>query len=106
MNKKECMMAEIDIENLQTQKVVTLEVPILKYEINGECVFDISEVSEEEMGLLVNAIDINLQHTDIELFYVEQEGNLPHFGPDFEFKIESNKLYGLYTRDKRYLKDD
>ena len=102
MDKK--MMAEIDIENSQTQKVVTLEVPIIKYEMNSECVFDISEISEENMELLVNAIDNNLEHTDIEFFYVDQQGNLPHFGPDFEFKIDGNKLYGLYTRDKRFLK--
>lgn len=100
MENKEVNMAEIDIENSQTQKVVTLSVPVLEYDFKGKCVFDISSISEVERELLIDAINLNLQHTDIELFYVDQEGDLPHFGPDFEFKIEENKLIGLYIRNK------
>lgn len=100
MGKKEVMMAEIDIENSQTQKVITLMVPVLEYDFKGKCVFDISSISEEEKDLLINTIDKNLQHIDIELFCGDQEGNLPHFGSDFEFSIDGNKLIGFYTRNK------
>lgn len=93
------MIAQIDIENSKTQKVETINVPIISYEYEKEFIFDISGINEYERQILNDAINIDLKYTDIEMFFVEMKPNIPNFGPDYEYKIEDNKLYGLYTRN-------
>ncbi len=92
------MTGEIDIENSHTKKVITLEVPITEYIVDDKCIFDISNLDNKELNLLKDAINDNLSYTDIEIFYVSTMGNLPHFGPDFEYTIKNNKLECLYKK--------
>lgn len=94
------MKAQLDIENSKTQKVETLNVPIISYEYEKEFVFDISNISDYEFRILKDAIDINLKYTDIEMFFVSMKPNIPNFGPDYEYKIKKGKLYGQYVRNK------
>lgn len=98
MDKK--MMAEIDIENSQTQKVITIKVPIITFDDLDDNIFDISSITEEEKKLLIDAINPKLEHTDIELFYVDYESDIPNFGPDYSFRIENDKLYAINERIK------
>ena len=94
------MKASIDIENAKTKKVITLEVPVIKQYDNDDISFDISGITKEERDLLIPAIDLSkeLKYTDIEMFYLENKPGIPHFGPDYEFTIKENILYGTYTR--------
>ena len=94
------MNAEIDIENSKTQKVITINVPIITFDDLDENIFDISAITEEENKLLIDAINPKLEHTDIELFYVDSESNIPNFGPDYSFRIENDKLYAINERIK------
>ena len=82
------MIASIDIENSKTKKVNTIYVKVLKNENNKNLIFDISELNEEDLKLLKNAIDDDLPYTDIELFFIDRE-TTPNFGPDYNYKIEN-----------------
>ena len=93
------MRAFIDIENSKTGKVVTINTKVLQYNSKGECIFDISLISNDERELLINAINPLLTYTDIEMFFIDND-NIPNFGPDFEYSLENNLLYAYYTRDK------
>ena len=95
------MKAWIDIENSHTQKVITLEVPLLEFDYHKKAIFDISNITQDELEKLKLAIDSKeeLMYTDIEMFFTDQ-GDCPNFGPDYEFTIKDNKLIGIYTRNK------
>ena len=94
------MIASIDIENSKTKKVNTIYVKVLKNENNKNLIFDISELNEEDLKLLKNAIDDDLPYTDIELFFIDRE-TTPNFGPDYNYKIENCKLILTYISKKR-----
>lgn len=95
------MKAWIDIENAHTQKVITLEVPLLEFDDLNKVVFDISNITQDELEKLKVAINPrkDLMYTDIEMFFTDQD-NYPNFGPDYDFTIKDNQLIGIYTRDK------
>ncbi len=93
------MKAFIDIENARTQKVITLIVPVIEKKQNDDISFDISKITDEERKILIPAIstDKDLTYTDIEMFFLE-DSNIPNFGPDYDFTIKDNILYGIYNR--------
>lgn len=95
------MEAWIDIENAHTGKVITLEVPIIELKYHNKVVFDISNITKDELEKLKLAINPrkDLMYTDIEMFFTDQD-DYPNFGPDYEFTIKDEKLIGIYTRDK------
>jgi hypothetical protein len=93
------MIAYLDIENAHTKEVVTLELDILINDEN-EFVFDISKLNEKQLLLLRNAIDEGKKYTDIELFFVDDD-NIPFFGTDYNFNIDSNHLKGTLNRKGR-----
>ena len=86
------MIAYIDIENAKTKKVTTLELDIIINDKN-EFVFEISKLNEKQLILLRDAINSDKKHTDIELFYVDDDSK-PFFGPDYIFNMDSNHLVG------------
>ena len=92
------MRALIDIENSKTQKVISYEVDIIKH-IDEDFVFDISSLNEDEMKILIDAINTSpvYRYTDIEMIYLEND-RCPYFGPDYDYHIEDNKLYAKYNR--------
>lgn len=92
------MKAYINIENSKTKKVEKIIVPLLEYNDEGIVKFDISNLSENELDILKNAIDDNLKYTDIEMFFTDID-KYPNFGPDYEFRINNNILEGDYTRN-------
>lgn len=94
------MRARIDIENSKTKEVITLDVLVMEYAENKKVVFDISSIGENELHILTDAINPKLTYTDIEMFYIDIEDNIPNFGPDYDFIIEGNTLCGYYTRDQ------
>lgn len=89
------MKAKIDIENSKTKKVITLNVDVIKYEHNKEVIFDISTLNDFEINILNDAIDEKLTHTDIEMFFLDNN-DIPEFGPDYKSIIEDNKLILKY----------
>lgn len=91
--------AYIDIENAHTQKVITIDVPIIEYDDIGICVFDISNITDEELLKLQDAINPELDYTDIEMFFVDTEPGIPNFGPDFDYEIINGHLIAKYTRN-------
>jgi len=93
------MKAQLDIENSKTQKVTTIIVPIISFEYEKKFVFDITNITEQEYEILTNAINPKLEYTDIEMFFVDIKPNIPNFGPDYDYTIENNKLYGFYSRN-------
>lgn len=94
------MNAQIDIENSQTRDVISIDVPITRYEDSKNVMFDVSHLTDQQLKLLIDAIDITMPHTDIEMFFTEDEPNIPNFGPDYEFELKNNRLIGKYTRDE------
>jgi len=98
--RKKAKIAWIDIENSKTQKVITFEVPVLKYERTQETIFDISKLNEQDVKLLIDAINptMKMNYTDIEMFYLDSMPRTPIFGPDFVYKIEDKKLIAKYIR--------
>lgn len=94
------MRATIDIENSKSKEMETLNVPVIEYEENKKVLIDISSITEHELFILSEAINPELTHTDIEMFFLDVENDLPHFGPDFDFSIKENTLCGYYVRDK------
>lgn len=72
------MMAWIDVENSHTKKVITYEVPLIKFEDYKEVIFDISNLNKKDLEILKLAIDTskNTWYTDIELFYTELESKI------------------------------
>lgn len=90
------MVAYITIENAKTQLTDDLEVDILKYEYDGQIVsFDISKLTARELKLLEDAIDSDLPHTAIDIFFVDSQPGVPHFGPDYRFSIYNKELIGV-----------
>ena len=92
------MKAYIDIENSKTKKVDTITVTLLEYNNEGNVKFDISSLTDCELEILKDAINNELDHTDIEMFFTDID-NYPNFGPDYEFKINNNILVGMYIRN-------
>lgn len=90
------------IDNAHAQKVITLEVPIIELKYHNKVIFDISNITQEELESLKVAINPrkDLMYTDIEMFFTDQD-NYPNFGPDYDFTIKDNQLIGIYTRDNR-----
>ena len=84
-------IVQLDIENSRTRDVITLELNIINND-EGYFVFDISKLDDDVLNLLVNAIDKKLTYTDIEMFYVNGD-KIPYFGPDYDFKIDNDRLY-------------
>ena len=99
--KGDIVKAYIDIENSHTKKVITLEVPIIEHIKNKIIKFNISNLSKKQIILLENAISElpELSYTDIELFYIDNNNNIPNFGPDYDFYIKDNLLIGIYNRN-------
>ena len=89
--------AYIDIENSKTKKVITIITNIVECDLDDKIIFDISDISTEELRLLVDAIDKEKNYTDIELFFVENY-KYPIFGPDYLFEIIDDKLIATYNR--------
>lgn len=100
MNNKYIGEAKLDIENSQTQKVERIILPILEYAEDDKFVFDITNLDENELKMLEDAIDFSLSYTDIELFYVSMEDGMFNYGDDFEYVIEDGKLKGKYIREE------
>ncbi len=91
------MKAYLDIENSKTQKVITICVDVLKYELDKEIIFDIAHLNNKELKLLEDAIDEKLTHTDIEIFFIDNN-KTPIFGPDYTYKLIDNKMIALFKR--------
>ena len=94
------MKAYLDIENSKTQKVITLCVDVLKYELDKEIIFDIAHLNNKELKLLEDAIDEKLTHTDIEMFFIDNN-KTPIFGPDYTYKLIDNKMILTKLKKKR-----
>jgi len=100
MNYQNNGTAKIDIENAKTQKVECITLPILEYNEEENFVFDISNLKENELKMLEDAINPTLGYTDIELFYVSMENGMFNYGDDFQYIIEEEKLKGKYIREE------
>lgn len=90
------MKGYIDIENTHTKDVITLTLDIILKD-EKQFVFDISNLNNEQLIILKNAIDVEKRYTDIELFYIDDD-NTPYFGPDYDFQIDGNHLMGKYNK--------
>ncbi len=101
MNKEILGQAQIDIENSRTQSVKSIIVPILEYNEDESFIFELSQLSEEDLLILTEAVDVNLKYTDIELFFVSMENGLFNYGDDYEYKIKDNKLIGTYIFNQK-----
>ena len=55
-------------------------------------------MSVQELQLLEDAINPELIYTDIEMFFIDTRPGVPHFGPDFDYKIVDGYLIANYTR--------
>lgn len=95
------MKGYIDIENSHTKKVITIELPIVEHIKNKIIKFDISNLTDEKIKILTDAIsELNeLSYTDIEMFFINNQDGSPYFGPDYDFYIKDNKLIGVYNRE-------
>lgn len=100
MKNKYIGKVKIDIENAKTKKVDCIILPILEYVADDNFVFDITNLNENELKKLEDAIDSSLSYTDIEFFYVSMEDGMFNYGTDFEYVIEDGKLKGKYIRDE------
>lgn len=94
------MKAYINIENSHTREVKIIELPIIEFIEDKIIKFDINSLSKEEKEMLVDAISElpELQFTDIEMFFINEESE-PNFGPDYDFYIKDNTLVGIYNRE-------
>ena len=92
------MKAYLNIENAKIKKVEKIEVPLLEYNTEGIVKFDISSLSDHEMDILKDAINEELNYTEVEMFFTDID-KYPNFGPDYEFSINDNILNGIYTRN-------
>lgn len=94
------MIASIDIENAHIGKVITLKLPIIEHIEKKLIKFDISHLSNEELELLNLAISEKkeLEYTDIEMFFIENDP-IPYFGPDYNFFVKDNQMVGYYNRE-------
>lgn len=100
MDNKESGTVKLDIENAKTQKVECIVLPIIEYSEEEKFIFDISNLKENELKMLEDAINPSLSYTDIELFYVSMENGMFNYGDDFQYSIEEGKLKGKYIRDE------
>lgn len=91
------MKAQIDIENSKTGLVDTINVKVIKCDKDNEIIFDISLLNDKELKLLKDAINQELQYTDIELFFIGYS-NIPEFGPDYNYELIENKLILKYIK--------
>ena len=91
------MKAQIDIENSKTGLVDTINVKVIKCDKDNEIIFDISLLNDKELKLLKDAINQELQYTDIELFFIG-DSNIPEFGPDYNYELIENKLILKYIK--------
>ncbi len=94
------MIGHIDIENSKTKKIITLDLPVIKLERKSEVIFDISNITQEEKDILLLAINDSTEfnYTDIEMFFIDDE-EIPNYGPDYNYRIEDNKLVLNYSRE-------
>ena len=92
------MMCQVDIENSRTQDVKSLNLMVIDFIFNKHIKLDISNLSKEELDLLKLAISKNNKYCDIEMFFIDS-CDIPEFGPDYDFKIDKNILYGEYIRN-------
>ena len=95
LNKK--LVAHVDIENANTQDVITYDLDVLEYETNNFIKLDISKLNEHELEILKLAIsnDDELSYTDIEMFFIG-DSDIPEFGPDYDFYMNNKELIGKY----------
>lgn len=93
------MKAYLDIENSRTQQVTTLEVDIIESVKDDLFVFDLSNITSNEMEQLIDAINESKEYfyTDIEMFFVDNKIS-PCFGDDYKYEIKGNRLYAVNTR--------
>ncbi len=94
------MKVYLDIENSKTQKVITILLPVLDFKENERIIFDISKVNNKEKELILDAINPELGYTDIEMFFID-DGDVPYFGPDYDYTVSGNTLILNYKYDKR-----
>lgn len=90
------MNITIDIENSKTKEVITKKLPLIHFDKDLIKV-DISLLSHEDKSVLLDAINEYKRHTDIELFYIDND-NVPYFGTDYEYKIINNTLIMEYNK--------
>jgi len=93
------MKASIDIENSKTKKVISLKLNIIEYYEDKKIVFDISNLNNNEIIILKDAISKDKEYTDIEMFFIDNS-NIPEFGPDYNFYINDSNLIGIYNKNK------
>lgn len=94
------MLASVDIENSHTGKLITLKLPVIEHIENKLIRFDVSGLSKEDIELLNLAISERkeLEYTDIEMFFIEDD-SIPYFGPDYNFFVKDSQLVGYYNRE-------
>ena len=82
------IIAHVDIENSRTQKVITLDLPIIEHIENKLIKFDISKLTEQGLSILNIAISERkeLSYSDIEMFFIDND-EVPYFGPDYNFFV-------------------
>ena len=54
------MKAYLDIENSKTNQVITVEVPVVTFDLQKQVVFDIKNIGEQDFNLILNAILIGV----------------------------------------------
>ena len=66
------MKAYLDIENSKTNQVITVEVPVVTFDLQKQVVFDIKNIGEQDFNLILNAINPSKEYayTDIELILI------------------------------------
>lgn len=100
------MKAYLDIENSKTNQVITVEVPVVTYDLQKQVVFDIKNIGEQDFNLILNAINPSKEYayTDIELFFIDGD-NTPNFGPDYLATINGNYLILNYQKHNNIIKN-
>ena len=93
------MKAYLDIENSKTKQVTTVEVPVVSCDLWKRVIFDIKDINNQDMNLILNAINTSKEYayTDIELFFIDKD-NTPIFGPDYLATINGNYLILDYQK--------
>lgn len=67
----------------------------LNYRVNADdyIIIDISSLNNLEILILKDAINPEIEHLEIEMFFTDAV-TYPIFGNDFKYNIEGNKLIG------------
>ena len=83
------MKSDINIENARSKEVITIELNVIKLD-DREIIMDLSNINEEDLNKLKDAINDELTYVDIELFFIESD--IPYYGTDYSYEIVNNKL--------------